>query len=94
MISITILLGMLCAGVILGLFYFGGLWLTLDRFSETRRWGLWLGASFLLRSTMVVICFWFLSAGDWQRILALAAGFTLVRFFSLKRMAPKPLQTS
>lgn len=84
--DIGILLGMVCAGAIIGLFYFGALWLTLNKLTETKRWGLWLGASFLVRCTITVTAFWLLGAGDWRRLLALAAGFTLVRFLSVKQI--------
>ncbi len=89
--NLGFLLAMLGAGGIIGLFYFGGLWLTLNRLTGSRQWGLWLGASFLLRTTMTVAAFWFLAGNDWQRILALAAGFTIVRFISIKRIQPKPV---
>ena len=81
------------AGVIIGLFYFGGLWLTLNKLTGSSKWGLLLGASFLLRNIITVAAFYLLSAGDWQRILALAVGFTLVRFFAIKRIQPKPVVT-
>ena len=86
-----ILLVQLCAGIFIGLFYFGGLWLTLDKMTECGRWGLWLVASFLLRSTMVVFAFWLLAGGDWRRILALAAGFTLVRLLAVKQIQLRPV---
>ena len=92
--SLSILLAMVGAGAIIGVLYFGGLWLTLNKLTGTRPWGLWLGVSFLVRAIMAVAGFWFLGAGDWRRILALATGFTIVRFLSVKRIRPEPLQTS
>jgi len=94
MMNIGLLLAMVCAGAIIGLFYFGGLWLTLNKLTESRQWGLWLGASFLLRSTMTVAAFWLLAADDWRRILALATGFTIVRFLSIKQIQHKPVPTA
>ncbi len=94
MMSILLLPAMLCVGAFIGLFYFGGLWLTLNKLIEFRQWGGWLGASFLVRSTITVTAFWLLAAGDWQRILVLATGFTLVRFFWVKRIQPKPVPTA
>lgn len=93
--SIPILLIIQCvAGAIIGVLYFGGLWLTLNQLTESRRWGLWLGVSFLVRATLTVTAFWFLGAGDWRRLLALATGFTIVRFLSIKRIRPEPLPSS
>ncbi len=93
--NMPIMLIMQCvAGAIIGVLYFGGLWLTLNKLTETRRWGLWLGISFLLRTTIAAASFWFLGAGDWRRIVALATGFTIVRFLSVKQIRPEPLQSS
>ncbi len=91
--SIPIQLIIQCvAGTIIGALYFGGLWLTLNKLTEKKRWGLWLGVSFLVRTTLAVTAFWFLGAGDWRRLLALATGFTIVRFLSVKQIRPEPLQ--
>ena len=94
MMNITILLGMAGGGAIIGLFYFGGLWLTLKKLTTSDHWGLWLGVSFLVRSTITVSAFWLLAAGDWRRILALATGFTVVRFLSVKRLHHNPVPLS
>ncbi|MDA3831845.1 MAG: ATP synthase subunit I [Spirochaetales bacterium] len=90
MTPIPILLAMLCGGGLLGLFYFGGLWLTIHKLTAAKRWGLWLGASFVLRASITVAAFWFLAAGDWQRILALITGFTISRLILVKRLPPQP----
>ena len=91
--NISILLVMLSAGAIIGILFFGGLWLTLNKLTEAKSWSLWLGVSFLLRITMAAAGFWYFGAGDWRRILALITGFTIVRFISVKRLRPEPLQT-
>ncbi|MEA1922615.1 MAG: ATP synthase subunit I [Pseudomonadota bacterium] len=92
--NVSVILAMICAGAIIGVLYFGGLWLTLNKLTRAKSWGLWLGVSFMMRMTMAMAGFWFLGAGDWRRILALATGFTIVRFLSVKRIRPEPLQTS
>lgn len=93
MMNLPILLGMVCAGVIIGLLFFGGLWLTLNKLMGAKHWSFWLGVSFLIRSSITVAAFWLLGAGDWQRLVALATGFTIVRFFSVKRIQLKPSPT-
>ena len=90
----SVMLAMLSAGAIIGILYFGGLWLTLNKLTKTKSWSLWLGVSFLVRMTLAMAGFWFLGAGDWRRILALITGFTIIRFLSIKRIRPEPLQTS
>ncbi len=92
--NIPMLLAMVCGGAILGLFSFGGLWLTLHKLTSTRRWVLWLGVSFLVRTTITVSAFWFLGANDWRRMLALLTGFTLVRFLTVKRCHPNQVVSS
>ncbi len=91
---IPILIGMVGAGIIIGALYFGGLWLTLNRLTKTKSWSLWLGFSFLVRSSIAVAGFWLLGNGDWQRIVALLTGFMIVRFLSIKQIRPESLQTS
>ncbi len=91
MINIGLLLGMICVGAIMGLCYFGGLWLTLNKLSGTKQWGLWLAISFLVRSSLTVTAFWLFAAGDWQRILAMAVGFSIVRFLTIKQIQQAPL---
>lgn len=92
--NISVMLAMVSAGAIIGVLYFGGLWLTLNKLTRAKSWGLWLGVSFMMRATMAMAGFWFLGAGDWQRLLALTIGFTIVRFLLVKRIQPEPpLQT-
>ena len=93
MMSVVLFLSMILAGGAIGLLYFGGLWLTLKKLSQKRRWGLWLGASFLARTALAMAFFWLLAAGDWHRLLTLAAGFSMVRFLLLK-IQNKPIETS
>ena len=93
MINTGLLLAMVCAGASIGLLYFGHLWLTVNKLTRSRQWGLWLGAGFLLRNTITVAAFWFLAAGDWQRILALTIGFTIVRFLWVKHIQHKSVPT-
>lgn len=92
--NIPILLAMVCGGACLGVFSFGGLWLTLHKLASTRRWAFWLGVSFLVRTSVTVTAFWFLAANDWRRMLALLTGFTVVRFLTVKRCQPSQVVSS
>ena len=93
MINTGLLLAMVCAGAIIAFFYFGSLWLTVNKLTKSRQCGFWLGAGFLLRSTITVVAFWFLAAGDWRRLLAITAGFTIVRFLWVKQIQHKSVPT-
>ena len=68
------------AGLILGTLFFGGLWLTVKRLVASTRPALLVLGSFVLRIAIVLIGFYFISAGSWQRLLIALMGFILARF--------------
>jgi F1F0 ATPase subunit 2 len=76
------------AGV--GLFHFGGLWLTTRNLQCFRQPGLWLIVSFLLRTAVSILCFYLVMAGDWKRLLAALAGFTLIRLLIVRGKSGAP----
>ncbi len=85
------------AGVLLGLFFFGGLWWTLRRAFHSHRPALWVGGSLLLRMGCTAGGFVAASAGDWQRLLACLFGFLLARWLVVRltaRLAVKPTDAS
>jgi F1F0 ATPase subunit 2 len=73
----------------LGLFYFGGLWLTVRQL-PTCRWPapLLLG-SFVGRTAVVLVGFYVVMRGRWERVLACLAGFIMVRLFLVSRLRPE-----
>lgn len=77
---------MLLSGVALGFFYFSGLYWTLRKLStkESRVW--WLALSFLTRASILAVILYLLADRDWQRLLLLAAGFTVSRFVWLRKI--------
>lgn len=80
----------LLAGAGLGLFYFGGLWLTLRRLATSGRPELLILGSFLARTAITVIGFYFVIDGQWDRLAASLAGFLLMRIFLVQRLKPQP----
>jgi F1F0 ATPase subunit 2 len=82
----------LIAGVLLGAIFFGGLWWTVRRSVSSKRLALWLFASWLLRTGIVLPGFYFVMQGDWQRLLAALLGFVLARIAvtRLTRVTPPP----
>lgn len=74
----------LLVGIVLGAFFFGGLWWTVRRGLASKRAALWFVGSLLLRMGVVVPGFYFVSNGDWQRMLAALLGFVLARFIVLR----------
>ncbi|NPV07383.1 MAG: ATP synthase subunit I [Anaerolineae bacterium] len=76
------------AGVVLGLLFYGGLWLTLDRLTATRSPALLVLTSFLVRTLLAVAGFLLLSGGRWERLLACLAGFIVARLALVKALGP------
>lgn len=66
-------------GIVLGIFYFGGLWWTVRSLSRKNRPKLWVGLSYLVRTSLVLLGFWLVMRKD-----LLAFFFTLVAFFLMR----------
>ncbi|AMV73775.1 ATP synthase subunit I [Desulfuromonas carbonis] len=69
----------LVAGIALGGLFFGGLWWTVQKGVSSDRPWLWFCVSLILRSGLVLIGFYLVAAGDWQRLLLSLLGFILAR---------------
>ena len=84
----------LVAGVLLGGFFFGGLWWTVRKAVSSRQPALWFLGSMLLRTCIVLSGFYFVSGGDWKRLLASLLGFIIARLVvtRLIRVAQQPAQ--
>jgi F1F0 ATPase subunit 2 len=80
MIEAPVLVLALLAGGVLGAIFFGGLWWTV-RVGISSKWTavLFLG-SLLLRTAIVLAGFYFVSQGDWRKVLACLLGFLIARF--------------
>ncbi len=79
------------AGGVLGGLFFGGLLWTVRRALASNRAALWFLSSLLLRTGITVGGFYFVSGGQWLRLLACVVGFTIARFIVV-RLAGSPLQ--
>jgi F1F0 ATPase subunit 2 len=67
------------AGVAISMFYFGGLWLTMRQIPRTRQPQLLMVVSFLGRTGAILLGFYLVAGGRWQRLLACFLGFFLLR---------------
>jgi F1F0 ATPase subunit 2 len=67
------------AGLMLGTMFFGGLWFTVKKAVTTRIPALWIFSSFFLRISISLVGFYFVSAGNWKRLLICVAGFIVAR---------------
>ena len=80
-------------GVLLGLFFLQGLWLTVRNLDKARRPALRLLVSVLFRFSLVLAGFLFLALyAGWQHVLIAVVGFTLLRLFIMQRLSQKLLQ--
>jgi len=73
------LLGPLGAGILLGFFFYGGLWLTITYAVSTRNPALWFPISLLVRTGIVLAGFYLAGAGQFAYLVACLAGFLLAR---------------
>ena len=71
----------LLAGAMLGTLFFLGLWWTVRKGLASDRPALWFFGSTLLRTGFVVVGFFFISGGDWRRLLICLLGFFIARVF-------------
>lgn len=81
----------LVAGVLLGGFFFGGLWWTVRKAVSSRQPALWFLGSMLLRTSIVLSGFYFISGGNWKRLLASLLGFIIARLVVTRLARPTQL---
>ena len=94
MITVPYLLMAFFVGMGAGLFYFGGLWWTVRRLPSARQPALLTFGSFLVRTGLSLVAFYFTSGGHWQRILASLLGFIIVRAFLVRRIRSSPAKVT
>ena len=73
------LLAAFVAGVAIGMFYFGGLWLTMRQIPRASQPQLLMGVSFVGRVGLTFLAFYVVAGSHWQRLLACFLGFFLLR---------------
>ena len=67
------------AGLLLSAFYFGGLWWTVRKGVVSKHPALWFSGSMLLRTSIVLVGFYFVGRGQWERLVACLLGFVVAR---------------
>ena len=76
------------AGALLGLFYFGGLLLTLRKMTQWKQPALLMILSMMARVAIVVSGFYWLTAGQWRELVVALIGFIVVRMIMVRRFGP------
>lgn len=69
----------LVVGALLGVFFFAGLWWTVNKGVSSKRAVLLFMGSMLFRTCVVLLGFYFVLGDSWQRLLAGLIGFVIVR---------------
>jgi len=78
------------AGLVLGLVFFGGLWLTVKQLERTANPGLLFTVSFAVRAVAVCVGIVLVGAGQWQRYALCLAGFIVMRMILTRRWGTEP----
>lgn len=73
-------------GIVLGVFYFGGLWLTLRHFPGSPQPALIAIGSFLGRSIVCVFGFYLIAINGWEGLVLGLAGFILAKLALTHRL--------
>ena len=73
-------------GIILGLLFFGGLYITVQKMETMKNPGLLMILSFMARMGVLVIAFYFISKVGYKEVLSALAGVILTRFVMTFRM--------
>jgi len=78
----------LMAGVLLGAMFFGGLWWTVQKGVSSKQPAIWFFGSLLLRMSIVLAGFYFVSGGHWDRLLMCLFGCVIARFIVTRLIGP------
>ena len=91
--NVVSLLLALVAGLVLGAIFFGGLWWTVRKGISSKSPAFWFLGSMLLRMSIVLIGFYFVGRGDWQRLVVCLLGFIIARLIVM-RLTRTPIEHS
>jgi len=69
----------LVAGLLLGAIFFGGLWWTVRKGISSKQPAFWFLGSLLLRMSIALAGFYFVSGRHWERLLLCLLGFVMAR---------------
>jgi len=68
------------AGIVLGTFFFGGLWFTVKKAITSKIPAIWFLGSFIFRVGIVILGFYYISPGGFQTLIVSLLGFIIARF--------------
>jgi F1F0 ATPase subunit 2 len=80
----------LVAGIMLGILYFGGLWLTVKNLPASKNPYILTLGSFFCRTVISLFGFYLVArGGHWERLLVCLSGFILMKIFLVYRLRPE-----
>ena len=82
--EMLIYLIVLIAGLLLGIFFFGGLWWTTHKGMTSKHPALWFLGSIVVRLAVTVLVLYAIGKDHWGRMLLCLAGFIVSRFIVIK----------
>jgi F1F0 ATPase subunit 2 len=77
------------AGMVIGCFHFGGLWLTIHWLTGARPRRVTFAAGFVLRSFITLAAVFMVSSGEWIGMTACLAGIWIMRRLFISTLQPK-----
>lgn len=86
--EISTLILVLASGILLGAIFFGGLWWTVEKGISSKHPALWFFGSLLLRTSIILVGFYFISRGSWKRLLICLLGFVVARLIVTRLTRP------
>lgn len=83
----------LVTGMLLGTFFFGGLWWTVRKGVASKHPALWFSVSMILRTIITLTGFFFVGRDHWERLLVCLVGFIIARLLVMRltRFSPTSL---
>lgn len=84
MIDVINLVFSLIAGMMFGAFFFGGLLWTVRKGVSAKHPALWFFGSMLVRTSIVVLGFYFIFGDSWQRLVVGLFGFICARLIVIR----------
>ena len=84
MLEALIQMFVLMSGVLLGSVFFGGLWWTVRKGISSRHPALLFLGSLLLRMSVILVGFYYIGRGHWERLLMCLFGFVIARFIVMR----------
>jgi F1F0 ATPase subunit 2 len=82
----------LLGGTLLGTFFFGGLWWTVQKGVSSEHPEFWFLASLLVRTAVILGGFYFAAHGHWSGLVACLIGFLISRLIVVNRFRRAPAE--